>query len=232
MTDSPASAPPPETAAELPTRRILDARNRAGQTVVEAIADDLASHGPPVVAALREHDPAAYARLASDLVAFKELLRAHASPDKPAPPAGEPSPRECLAVELLDAVAADFAQHGREALAALRERNPVAYTRFVGTCVQFRLLTAERAPRKNPGEPRRKPRPLRMKSLLQAMDDGPLDVNSPRLPARWRERWTAEEMALKEQGLTAFDLTPEQLRARWPKRLAAWFEKQLRNGTK
>ena len=42
----------------------------------------------------------------------------------------------------------------------------------------------------------------------------------------------AEETALKEQGLTAFDLTPEELRARWPKRLAAWFEKQLRNGTK
>ena len=31
--------------------------------------------------------------------------------------------------------------------------------------------------------------------------------------------------ALKEEGLTAF----EELRARWPKRLAAWFEKQLRN---
>jgi hypothetical protein len=39
-----------------------------------------------------------------------------------------------------------------------------------------------------------------------------------------------EEMALKEQGLTAFNLTPEELRARWPNRLAAWFEKQLRNG--
>jgi hypothetical protein len=211
--------------------RLLQARNRAGQTVVEAVADDLTAHGPPVVAALREPDPAGYARLASDLVAFKELLRAQASPDKPAPPAaGEPSPRERLAAQLLDAVAADFALNGRPALAALRERNPVAYARFVGACVQFRLLTPERAPRKNPGEPRRKPRPLRMKSLLKAMDNGPIDVNSPRLPARWLERWMAKETALKEQGLTAFDLTPEQLRERWPKRLAAWFEKQLRPG--
>jgi hypothetical protein len=229
MTDRP--APTSETASAVPTSRLLDARNRAGRAVVEVVADDLASHGLPVVAALREHDPAGYARLASDLVAFKALLRAHASPDKPAPPAGKPSPRERLAAQLLDAVAADFATHGRQALAALRERNPVAYARFVGACVQFRLLTPERAPRKNPGAPRRKPRPLRMKSLLQAMDDGPLDVNSPILPARWRDRWIAEEMALKEQGLTAFDLTPEELRARWPKRLAAWFETQLRSKT-
>jgi hypothetical protein len=230
MTDSPASAPP-SNAAAVPTRRILDARNRAGRAVVEVVADDLAQHGLPVVAALREHDPAGYARLASDLVAFKALLRAQASPDKPAPPAGKPSPRERLAAQLLDAVAADFATHGRQALAALRERNPVAYARFVGACVQFRLLTPERAPRKNPHKPRRKPRPLRMKSLLKAMDDGPLDVNNPILPARWRDRWMAEDAALQEQGLTAFDLTPEELRARWPKRLAAWFEKQLRSKT-
>jgi hypothetical protein len=70
-----------------------------------------------------------------------------------------------------------------------------------------------------------------MKSLLKAMDDGPLDVNNPILPARWRDRWMAEDAALQEQGLTAFDLTPEELRARWPKRLAAWFEKQLRSKT-
>ena len=40
----------------------------------------------------------------------------------------------------------------------------------------------------------------------------------------------AEDAALQEQGLTAFDLTPEELRPRWPKCLAAWFEKQLRPG--
>jgi hypothetical protein len=69
-----------------------------------------------------------------------------------------------------------------------------------------------------------------MKSLLQAMDNGPFDANSPRLPARCWHRWIAAEMALKEQRLTVFDLTPEELRARSPKRLAAWFEKHLRSG--
>jgi hypothetical protein len=138
MTDSPATA-------AVPSGRLLDARSRAGRMVVEVVADDLVSHGPPVVAALREHDPAAYAHLAADLVAFKALLQVHASPDKPAPPAGEPSSRERLAVELLDVVAANFATHGRNALAALREWNPIAYARFVGAFVQFRLLTSERA---------------------------------------------------------------------------------------
>jgi hypothetical protein len=62
----------------------------------------------------------------------------------------------------------------------LRETNPSAYVRFVGACVQFHLLTPERASRKNPGEPLRMPRPLRMKSLLEAMDDGSIDVNNPK----------------------------------------------------
>jgi hypothetical protein len=98
---------------------LLNTRNRAGRAVVEVVADDLASHGPPVVAALREHDPAAYARLASDLVAFKALLRAHASPDKPAPPAGEPSPRERLAASsssMPSRLTSRSMAHGRQAL--------------------------------------------------------------------------------------------------------------------
>jgi hypothetical protein len=65
-------------------------------------------------------------------------------------------------------------------------------------------------------------------NLLKAAYDGPIDVNNPRLPERWVNRWVAEELALKEQGLSALDLTPEELRARWPKRLAAWFERQVR----
>ena len=88
MINNPASA----ATAAVPSGRLLDTRSRAGRTVVEAIADDLATHGPPVVAALRERDAAAYARLASDLVAFKELLRVHASPGKSPPAAGKPSP--------------------------------------------------------------------------------------------------------------------------------------------
>jgi hypothetical protein len=210
---------------------LLDARNRAGLTVIDIVAGDLEAHGPQVIATLRERNPAAYARLASDLVAFKALLREHASPDKPVAAAVEPSGREGLAGLLLEAVAADFAEHGAAAVAALRERNPTAYARLAGECVQFRMLAAERAPRKNPSGERRKPRPLRMKELLKEMENRPIDVNSPILPARWLDRWMAEETALKEQGLTAFDLTPEELRARWPKRLAAWFERQLRSTT-
>ena len=38
-------------------------------------------------------------------------------------------------------------------------------------------------------------------------------MNNPRLPERWVNRWVEEELALKEQGLSAFDLTPEELRA-------------------
>jgi hypothetical protein len=207
---------------------LLNARNRAGQTVVAIVADDLATHDPQVIVMLRERDPVAYARLVSDLVAFKPLLRLHASPDKPTPVAKEPTTRERLAEQLLEVVAADFAQHGSQAVARLRETNPSAYARFVGECVQFRMLSAERAPRKNPSKPRREPRQVRVNNLLKAAYDGPIDVNNPRLPERWVNRWVEEELALKEQGLSAFDLTPEELRARWPKRLAAWFEKQVR----
>jgi hypothetical protein len=116
-------------------------------------------------------------------------------------------------------------------LSRLREANLVAYARLISEAVHFKALQPERTPQRD-YKPRRKPRPIRMKELLKTMDDGPLDVSNPILPARWLDRWMAEETALKEQGLTSFDLTPEELRARWPKRLAAWFEKQLRNGTK
>jgi hypothetical protein len=219
---------PSEAAAADPSSCLLNARNRAGQTVIEIVADDLAAHGPQVVTILRDRDPVAYARLVSDLVAFKPLLRSHASPDKPAPAAGEPTTRERLAEQLLEVVATDFAQHGTQVVARLRETNPSAYARFVGECVQFRMLTPERAPRKNPGKARREPRQVRVNNLLKAAYDGPIDVNNPRLPERWVNRWVEEQLALREQGLSAFDLTPEELRARWPKRLAAWFEKQVR----
>lgn len=219
---------PPETATAEPSSRLLNARNRAGQTVTAIMASDLAAHGPQVVTVLRERDLVSYARLVSDIVAFKPLFRSHASPDKPTPATREPTTRERLAEQLLDAIAADFAQYGLQAVAKLRETNPSAYARFVGECVQFRMLTAERAPRKNPGKPRREPRQARVNNLLKAAYDGPIDVNNPKLPERWANRWVEEELALKEQRLTPFELTPEELQARWPKRLAAWFEKQVR----
>ncbi|PVE20654.1 hypothetical protein DC522_30980 [Microvirga sp. KLBC 81] len=97
--------------------------------MVAIVADDLAAHGPQVVTTLRERDPVAYARLVSDLVAFKPLLRLHAGPDKPVPAAGEPTKRERLGKQLLEVVAADFAQQGSDAVASLREKKPSAYAR-------------------------------------------------------------------------------------------------------
>jgi hypothetical protein len=78
---------------------------------------------------LREREAAAYARLASDLVAFKELLRAHASPDKPRPGAGE-APRERLGEQLLDAVEANYRAAWPAGVAAVREENLSSYVRF------------------------------------------------------------------------------------------------------
>jgi hypothetical protein len=62
---------PSDASAAVPSSRLLNARNRAGQTVIEIVAADLAAHGPQVVTILRDRDPVAYARLVSDLVAFK-----------------------------------------------------------------------------------------------------------------------------------------------------------------
>jgi hypothetical protein len=206
---------------------LLDARNRAGLTVIDIVASDLEAHGAQVVATLRERDPAAYARLASDLVAFKALLREHTSPDKPIPAAVERSGREGLAGRLLEAVAADFAEHGAASVAALRERNPTAYARLVGECVQFRMLTAERAPRTNPFGERRKPRPLRMKELLEEMEDRPIDVNNPRLPPKHLERWLQAMEALRPR--IPGELTPDELREVWGADLSEWYERQCRN---
>ena len=75
--------------------------------MVEAIADDLAIHGRPLSPRCGSVTRSPYARLASDLVAFKELLRAHASPDKPRPGAGEAA-RERLGEQLLDAVETNY----------------------------------------------------------------------------------------------------------------------------
>ena len=57
-------------------------------------------------------------------------------------------------------VAAGVAVHGEEVIAALRKQNPATYARLVSDLVQFKKLATERAPQKNPGQPRRKPRPL------------------------------------------------------------------------
>src|SRR5215213_7809490 len=90
--------------------------------------------------------------------------------------------RDRLGETIIEIVARDVAEHGEEVIAALRRQNPAAYARLISDLVHFKKLTTERAPPKKPNKPRRKPRPIRMKELLQEMADEPIDVNNPILP--------------------------------------------------
>jgi hypothetical protein len=118
--------------------------------------------------------------------------------------------------------------HGEEVIAALRQQNPAAYARLISDLVHFKKLATERAPKKTPDKPRRKPLPLRMKELLKEMDDRPIDANNPRLPPKHRDRWLAlmEEL----QPRTPEELTPDELREAWGVDLAAWYEKKVLRG--
>ena len=96
----------------IPSSRLLNARNRAGR---DGDGDGRRRSGRPWPAGRHRPAGARSGRLCppgSDLVAFKPLLRSHASPDKPIPAAGETTTRERLAEQLLEVVAADFAQNG------------------------------------------------------------------------------------------------------------------------
>ena len=96
--------------------------------------------------------------------------------------------RDRLGKTIIEIVAGDVAAHGEEVIAALRQQNPAAYARLVSDLVHFKKLATERAPKKNPGKPQRKARPLRMKELLKELEDRPIDVNNPILPSKHRER--------------------------------------------
>jgi hypothetical protein len=135
--------------------------------------------------------------------------------------------RDRLGETIIEIVAADVAAHGSEVIAALRKQNPVAYARLISDLVHFKKLSTERAPKKNPNKPQRKPREIRMKDLLKAMDEAPIDVNCAILPPHHRERWIKSMEALRPR--TPWDLTPDELRAAWDADLAEWFEKSLRN---
>ena len=67
-------------------RNLLNARDRLGESIISIVGRDVAEHGPEVITALRERNPAAYARLISDLVHFKKLKAERAPPRrKPRP---------------------------------------------------------------------------------------------------------------------------------------------------
>lgn len=129
--------------------------------------------------------------------------------------------RSRMGRSIIEIVEADFLQHGPDVIAALRERNPAAYARLVSDLVHFKgVLHSERI------APKRKSRPLRMKELLTAMDEKPVDLSSPRLSRQHRERWLeAEKMLLPR---TPWELSPEELRQAWPADIAEWFERNWR----
>ena len=68
---------------------LLNAPNRLGASVIELVAADVAEHGEGVIAALRQQNPAACARLTSDVVALKRLVTECLSITDPAPLPGK-----------------------------------------------------------------------------------------------------------------------------------------------
>ena len=134
--------------------------------------------------------------------------------------------RDRLGATIIEIVARDVEVHGEEVIAALRQQNPTAYARLISDLVHFKKVATEKAPKKNPDKPQRKPRPIRMRELLEAMADRPIEVENPILPPKHRERWRAADEALRPR--TAWDLTPDELRDTWGADLADWWERHLR----
>jgi hypothetical protein len=130
------------------------------------------------------------------------------------------SARDRLGESIISIVAQDVAEHGPEVVAALRKQNPAAYARLVSDLVAFRKLKTERAP------PKRKPRPLRMKALLEALSARPVDPDNPQLPPKHLECWLAATEKLKPR--QPFELSPGELRRAVGSDLARWYERQVR----
>jgi hypothetical protein len=106
----------------------------------------------------------------------------------------------------------DVAEHGPEVVAALRQKNPAAYARLVSDLVAFRKLKAERAP------PKRKPRPLRMKSLLDEMAKKPAKIVVP--PHTDPMTVRLAEAMLRLEPRSPADLSEDELEALWGEELA------------
>lgn len=85
--------------------------------------------------------------------------------------------RSRMGRSIIEIVEADFLKHGPEVIAELRQKNPAAYAQLISDLVHFKgVLNSKRI------APKRKSREVRMKELLKAMDDQPIDVNNPLLP--------------------------------------------------
>lgn len=131
------------------------------------------------------------------------------------------SARDRLGASIIELVAADFAEHGPEVVAQLRQQNVVAYARLVSDLVHFKKLAAERNT-----QTRRKPRALRMRDLVKEIDEKPLAISDPILPPHLRERWLRGLEALAPG--SPYDLAPAELAEAWGADLGAWFEEHFR----
>lgn len=129
--------------------------------------------------------------------------------------------RDRLGSTVIELVAADVAEHGPEVIAQLRLKNVAAYARLVSDLVHFRKLASKRNT-----QTRRRPRSLRMRDLLGAMDDRPIDVDNILLPEKYRQRWLRGMEALRPR--IPEDLTPAELADAWGADLAAWYEQNIR----
>jgi hypothetical protein len=129
--------------------------------------------------------------------------------------------RDRLGASIIDIVAADVAKHGPEVIEQLRLWNVAPYARLVSDLVHFRKLATEQKT-----QTRRKPRALRMRDVLKAMDDQPIDINNPLLSPKHRERWLKGIEALSPR--SPYDFSPTELAALWGADLASWFERHAR----
>lgn len=131
--------------------------------------------------------------------------------------------RSRMGRSFIEIVGADFLKHSPKGIAAVRQRNPLAYAQLSFYLLHLKgLLYSERV------SPKRKPRRIRVKELLKAMNDLPIDVNNPLLPKKHLDRLYNLEMALKPR--RSYDLTPEELREEFGADLAAWYEHWIFKG--
>jgi hypothetical protein len=123
--------------------------------------------------------------------------------------------RDRLGESIIAIVERDVAEHGPEVIEQLRQKNVVAYARLVSDLVAFRKLKAERAP------PKRKPRPLRMKSLLTELATHP--ARSPVPPGTNPMIARLIEAIRQLEPRSPADLSEEELTALWGDELARFY---------
>jgi hypothetical protein len=104
--------------------------------------------------------------------------------------------------------------NGPQVVEQLRRKYVVAYARLVSDLVAFRKLKAERAP------PKRKPRPLRMKSLLDELGKKRAKVDIPPGTDPMIARLIEATRQLEPR--SPADLSEEELTVLWGEELA-WF---------